>query len=55
VVIHKWLQGFAYRANMAVWIFGISTAAAFFVALMTVTYQSVRAAVANPLRALRYE
>jgi putative ABC transport system permease protein len=55
VVIHKWLQGFAYRANVAVWIFGLSTAAAFFVALMTVTYQSVRAAAADPVRALRYE
>lgn len=55
VIIHKWLEGFACRANVAVWIFGLSTAAAFFVALMTVTYHSVRAAVADPVRALRYE
>ena len=55
LVIHKWLQGFAYRSSVAVWIFGLSAAAAFFVALMTVTYQSVRAAAADPVRALRYE
>jgi len=55
VIIHKWLQGFACRANVGIWIFGLSTGAAFFVALMTVTYQSVRAATADPVRALRYE
>jgi putative ABC transport system permease protein len=55
VVIHRWLQGFAYRANVAVWIFGLSTAAAFFIAPIYVSYGYVRAAPANPLRVLRYE
>jgi len=54
-IVHKWLQGFAYRTSVAVWIFGLSAAAAFFVALMTVTYQSVKAAAADPVDALRYE
>jgi len=55
VIIQKWLQGFAYRTDVALWIFGLSAAAAFFVALLTMTYQSVRAAAADPVRSLRYE
>jgi putative ABC transport system permease protein len=55
LVVHGWLQGFAYRMSLTVWTFGVSAAAAFFVALVTVTYQSVRAAAANPVSSLRYE
>jgi len=54
-VSHKWLQNFAYRINIHIWIFLISGALAFVIAVLTVSFQSIRAAVANPVEALRYE
>jgi putative ABC transport system permease protein len=54
-VIHKWLQGFAYRTNLSILVFGLSAAFAFFTAVITVSYQSIRAAAANPADSLRYE
>jgi len=51
----KWLQGFAYRTNMGVWIFASAALAAFAIAVVTVSYQSVKAATANPADSLRYE
>ncbi len=54
-VIHEWLQGFAYRTNPSIWVFGLSAAFAFFTAVITVGYQSIKAAVANPVHSLRYE
>lgn len=54
-VIHKWLQGFAYRTNPSILVFGLSAAFAFFTAVITVSYQSIRAAAANPADSLRYE
>jgi putative ABC transport system permease protein len=54
-VIHKWLQGFAYRESPSIWVFGLSAGFALFTALMTVGYQSLKAAVANPVHSLRYE
>jgi putative ABC transport system permease protein len=54
-IINKWLQGFAYRTNLSVWVFGLPAAFALLIALMTVGYQSLKAAVANPVDSLRYE
>ncbi len=54
-IINKWLQGFAYRTNLSVWVFGLPAAFALLIALMTVSYQSLKAAVANPVDSLRYE
>jgi predicted permease len=51
----KWLQDFAYRINLSWWIFGAAAAVALIVALITVSVQSVRAAVANPVKSLRSE
>jgi putative ABC transport system permease protein len=51
----RWLQGFAYRAELSVWSFVLSGAIALAVALATVGSLSVRAASANPADALRYE
>jgi len=51
----KWLQGFAYRTNMGVWIFALAALAAFAVAVLTVSFQSIKAATANPADSLRYE
>jgi ABC-type antimicrobial peptide transport system permease subunit len=51
----KWLQGFAYRTNMEVWSFALAALAAFAIAVVTVSFQSIKAASANPADSLRYE
>lgn len=53
--MNKWLQNFAYRTSLGVWTFLLSAALALFIALFTVSYQSIRAAIANPIDSLRYE
>jgi putative ABC transport system permease protein len=53
--MHKWLQNFAYRTNLSWWVFAAAGAAAVAVALITVSWQSWRAATRNPVEALRYE
>jgi len=54
-LMDKWLQNFAYRIGLSVWIFILSGLAAFCIALLTVSYQSIKAATANPVDSLRYE
>lgn len=51
----KWLQDFAYRVGVSWWIFLIAGAMAVFIAIITVSFQAIRAARANPVRALRAE
>jgi putative ABC transport system permease protein len=53
--MNKWLQNFAYRTDMSIWIFIISGLTALAIALLTVSYQSIKAATANPVDSLRYE
>lgn len=53
--MHKWLQNFAYRSSIGIWMFVLSTSLSLIIALITVSYQSIKAAVANPVDALRYE
>jgi putative ABC transport system permease protein len=53
--MHKWLQNFAYRTEIRWWIFVLSGAVALAIALITVSWQSWRAATKNPVEALRYE
>jgi putative ABC transport system permease protein len=53
--MNKWLQNFAYRVEINVTSFLIAGLLAFFVALLTISWQAVRAATANPVKALRYE
>ena len=53
--IDRWLQGFAFRVEISGWIFLMAGLAALGVALLTVSYQSIRAALINPVDALRYE
>jgi hypothetical protein len=50
-----WLNGFAYRAPMSVWVYVLAGGAAMIVALVTVSFQAVKAARANPVESLRYE
>jgi putative ABC transport system permease protein len=51
----KWLQNFAYRMTVGVEIFIFAAALALIIALCTVGYQAIKAAVANPADSLRYE
>jgi putative ABC transport system permease protein len=54
-VMRKWLQAFAYRIELGLWIFLAAGLAALAVAFLTIGARTVRAAAANPVRALRYE
>lgn len=51
--MNKWLQDFAYRIDIEWWIFAISAVLAVLIAFLTVGYQSVKAALANPVKTLR--
>ncbi|MEO6869433.1 MAG: FtsX-like permease family protein, partial [Ginsengibacter sp.] len=53
--MHKWLQGFAYRIHISWLIFLIAGVTAILIALITVSFQAVKAAVANPIKSLRTE
>lgn len=54
-VMHRWLQGFAYHVDLAVWLFPAAAALALLIALLTVSTHSILVARANPVSALRYE
>ncbi len=53
--MNQWLQSFAYRINLGISTFILSGLIALLIALLTVSYQAVKAARANPVEALRYE
>ena len=53
--MHKWLQSFAYRTNISWWIFVIAGLTAILIALITVSFQAIKAAIANPVKSLRTE
>jgi putative ABC transport system permease protein len=55
VLMRSWLRNFAYRVDLQPLTFILSAAAAFAVALLTIGYQTLRAASADPIRSLRYE
>jgi putative ABC transport system permease protein len=50
-----WLSNFAYRASFGLWNFGLIVAISILIALLTVGYQTLRAALANPSESLKYE
>ena len=54
-LMNKWLQNFAYHTSMSWWIFILSGGIALLIAMLTVSYQAIRAATANPIETLRYE
>ncbi|MFT3911708.1 MAG: ABC transporter permease [Ferruginibacter sp.] len=54
-VMNKWLQGFAYRIHIQWWMFVVAAFVAIMIALITVSFQAVKAAVANPVKSLRSE
>jgi len=53
--MHKWLENYTYRSVMSWWIFAITAAGALLITVLTVSYQSLKAAMANPVRSLRSE
>jgi putative ABC transport system permease protein len=53
--MNKWLENFAYKTELSWWIFALSGLLALGIALLTVSWQSWRAATRNPVAALRYE
>jgi ABC-type antimicrobial peptide transport system permease subunit len=52
---YKWLQNYAYRTSLALWVFIMAATLSFVIALLTVSYQAIKAALANPADTLRYE
>jgi putative ABC transport system permease protein len=55
IAMNKWLQNFAYKVDIQWWVFAVSGLAAVFIALATIAFQVVRAALANPVTSLRTE
>jgi putative ABC transport system permease protein len=53
--MHKWLQDYVYRISISWWVFILSFLVALMIALLTVSFQALKAAIANPIEALRYE
>ena len=53
--MNKWLENFAYKTNLSWWIFALTGLLALGIALLTVSWQSWKAATRNPVEALRYE
>ena len=51
----KWLEDFAYRINISVWVFVVAGICAIAIALLTISFQSIKAALANPVKSLRSE
>jgi putative ABC transport system permease protein len=54
-IMNKWLQSFAYRINIGIWVFFFLAMLAVRIALLTVSHQAFRAARANPIDSLTYE
>ena len=55
LIMHNWLQSYAYRITISWWIFGIAGLMAFVIALSTLSFQAIKAAMANPVKSLKTE
>jgi putative ABC transport system permease protein len=55
IVMHRWLQSFAYKTGLSWWIFMLAGMTALIITVITVSWQTWRAATRNPVEALRYE
>ena len=53
--MHNWLQGYQYRTEINGWVFAVAAAGAMIITLLTVSYQSIKAALANPVKSLKSE
>jgi putative ABC transport system permease protein len=52
---NHWLQGFAYTADIPWWMYALAAVAAILIAVVTVSFQAIKAAIANPVKSLRTE
>ncbi|HSG26974.1 MAG TPA: FtsX-like permease family protein, partial [Candidatus Krumholzibacterium sp.] len=55
LAMNRWLESFAFRTGMPIWLFAVAGAAAFAVAFLTVASQALKAALTRPAEALKYE
>jgi len=55
LLINKWLEDFAYRVEISWWMFAIAGIGVLLIALITISYQAIKAAIANPVKSLRTE
>lgn len=53
--MHNWLQNYEYRTDLSWWIFGVAGIGALLITLITVSFQAIKAAIANPVKSLRTE
>src|SRR5579871_1169373 len=53
--VHKWLQDYAYRIEISWWIFVLAGLMACLIAIITISFQAIKAAIANPVKSLRSE
>ncbi|MEP6584080.1 MAG: ABC transporter permease [Ginsengibacter sp.] len=53
--MNRWLDGFAYKVNISWWVFALAGLSALFIALLTIVFQSIKAAIANPVNSIRAE
>ena len=53
--MHRWLQDFAYRVSISWWVFVVAGILALFIALATISFQAIKAGLANPVKSLRTE
>jgi putative ABC transport system permease protein len=54
-VMSKWLQSFAYRISISWWMFALAAFTAVLIVFITVSFQAIKAAIANPVKSLRTE
>jgi ABC-type antimicrobial peptide transport system permease subunit len=53
--MHNWLQNYTYHTALSWWVFTATAGGAILITLLTVSYQSIKAALANPVKSLRSE
>lgn len=52
---HRWLGNFAYRIQVPVWVFALAGLLGLLIAVLTVSYQAIKAAYTNPVKSLKWE
>jgi len=55
IAMNKWLESFAYRIGISWWVFIVAAVTTILIALITVSFQAIKAAIANPVNSLRSE
>ncbi len=55
LAMNRWLDNFAYRISIQLWMFVLAAILAMLIALATISFQAIRAALADPVNALKYE